>query len=111
MLWHCVGTIADHHLYVQEATDIEFERIAQHFDKLTNAGVPVYHVVGNHCLCVPRERLVQRLSIPSPSCYYAVSLPGGWRLVVLDTTEMIGERNTYGQVCTVLHIGFGTESL
>lgn len=49
--------------------------------------VPVHHVVGNHCLAVPREALLARLGIPAPG-YYTVPLPHAWRLVVLDTTEL-----------------------
>ena len=46
------------------------------------------HVIGNHCLTVPRKRLMDELKMPSS--YYSRELPGKWRLIVLDTTEMSG---------------------
>ena len=46
------------------------------------------HVIGNHCLTVPRNRLMDELNMPSS--YYSRELPGKWRLIVLDTTEMSG---------------------
>lgn len=50
--------------------------------------LPAYHVVGNHCLSVPRASLLARLRIPAS--YYSALLAPGWRLMVLDTTEMSG---------------------
>ena len=50
--------------------------------------LPAHHVVGNHCLSVPRVTLLARLRIPGS--YYSVQLAPGWRLVVLDTTELSG---------------------
>lgn len=40
-----------------------------HLD-LQGGDVPALHVVGNHCLSVPREVLVKRLGIPE-TCYYS----------------------------------------
>lgn len=80
--------------------------------------VPVYHVLGNHCLDVPKSHVTERLrfppsalpdeddeeggergkegkgnaaaaAAPPPACY-SVPLRRGWRLVALDTTEMSG---------------------
>ena len=56
---------------------------------LQGPDLPAYHVLGNHCLSVPRQVVLRRLGIPQ-SCYYSVPLPHSWRLVVLDTTEMSG---------------------
>jgi hypothetical protein len=47
---------------------------------------PVYHTLGNHCFSMPRDQLLAGLKLPSS--YYSVSLGCGWRLIVLDTTEM-----------------------
>lgn len=54
-------------------------------------------MVGNHCLRVPREHLQQRLSIPHP-CYYTADICQGWKLVIIDTTEM-SEHSQYAEVC------------
>jgi manganese-dependent ADP-ribose/CDP-alcohol diphosphatase len=68
----------------------ELDLIADIFHKgLGPAGIPAIHVVGNHCLSAGRAKLLQTLEVPSPG-YYAVPLPSGWRLLVLDTTEMSG---------------------
>ena len=53
--------------------------------------MPVHHAIGNHCLSVKRQHLRQRLGIPES--YYSVLLVPGWRLIVLDTTEMSGHSN------------------
>jgi hypothetical protein len=50
--------------------------------------MPPLHVIGNHCLSAGRTALVSRLQLPAS--YYSLPLPGSWRLVVLDTTEMSG---------------------
>lgn len=47
-----------------------------------------YHVLGNHCLRIPRDRLIPALRMPAS--YYSKQLPQKWRLIVLDTTEMSG---------------------
>jgi hypothetical protein len=59
--------------------------------------LPVVHVLGNHCLAVPRAELLARLRMPRTAAggggYYSLALPGSgasWQLVVLDTTEMSG---------------------
>lgn len=49
-------------------------------------GVPVYHCLGNHDLNLPRQEVVEALRSPAP--YFSASLPRGWRLVVLDTTDL-----------------------
>mmetsp|Transcript_33367 Transcript_33367/g.94533 ORF Transcript_33367/g.94533 Transcript_33367/m.94533 type:complete len:333 (+) Transcript_33367:105-1103(+) len=70
-----------------EVTQQDFESVAAVFD--TVGPLPVYHVLGNHCLACPREMVVARLgSLSSNGCYYSRGLGHGWRLLVLDTTEM-----------------------
>ena len=68
---------------------------------------PVHHAIGNHCLSVDRQLLLKRLKLPGS--FYAVHLPHGWRLIVLDTTEMSGHSNlppvssVPGPECKSLH--------
>ena len=50
--------------------------------------LPVHNTFGNHCLSLPREYMLKRLGMPAS--FYAVDLAPGWRLLVLDTTEMSG---------------------
>lgn len=50
-------------------------------------GFPVHHCIGNHCLAVPRAVLMQRLRIEG-GCYRAIHVGPGWRLLILDTTEV-----------------------
>ena len=50
--------------------------------------VGLYHVIGNHCLRIPRDRLIYEMRMPGS--YYSKQLPHQWRLIVLDTTEMSG---------------------
>ena len=52
------------------------------------AGVPIHHTFGNHCLSLPRAMMLRRLGMPAS--FYAADLAPGWRLLVLDTTEMSG---------------------
>ena len=54
--------------------------------------LPTHHLLGNHCLDVPKAHIMTRLRIPAtpPTAYYTAPLAPGWRLVVLDTTEMSG---------------------
>lgn len=85
---HLGDTINGNELAGQAACDAEFELVAAIFDEQLGEEVPAVHVIGNHCLSVPRATLLQRLRIPG--CYYSRSLGAGWRLVVLDTTELSG---------------------
>ena len=39
----------------------------------------MHHAIGNHCLSVPRRRLLELLAMPA--AYYAVDLHDRWRLV------------------------------
>jgi 3',5'-cyclic AMP phosphodiesterase CpdA len=49
-------------------------------------GVPVYHCLGNHDLNLPREEVLETLR--SPAAYFTTPLTRGWRLVILDTTDI-----------------------
>lgn len=72
----------------------DLETVAAILDRLP-AGLPVYHVLGNHCLDLPRADVLARLRFPAgadgrASSYYSARLAPGWRLVALDTTELSG---------------------
>lgn len=47
----------------------------------------MHHCVGNHCLSVSRSVLTQRLRIEG-RCYRTICVAPGWRLIILDTTEV-----------------------
>lgn len=53
---------------------------------LKELGTDVLHVVGNHCLEVPRAQLEQRLGLAESSSYSRSV--AGWRLIVLDTLRV-----------------------
>jgi len=46
---------------------------------------PMYHVIGNHCLSMPRSELLKRLHLDRG--YYDFAR-GGWRFIVLDTMDV-----------------------
>ncbi|KAI8469407.1 MAG: Metallo-dependent phosphatase-like protein [Monoraphidium minutum] len=53
------------------------------------AGVRVVHTLGNHDLAVPRAELAVALGLPAGrGGYHSARLAEGWRVVVLDTTEI-----------------------
>jgi hypothetical protein len=52
---------------------------------LTQLNVPVRHVVGNHCLEIPRPKLQRHLGLETT--WYAFQRPG-WRMVVLDAMDV-----------------------
>jgi hypothetical protein len=49
-----------------------------------------HHVIGNHCLKLPRDYLQARLEIESNKTYYDFTIPevSGWRFIVLDGTDI-----------------------
>jgi len=61
-------------------TDLE-----QVLTRMESIGVPLVHVVGNHCLEVPRAKLLPRLGLESGRQSFARD---GWRFIVLDTLEL-----------------------
>ncbi len=64
------------------ASRIDLERV---LTRLESIGVPLVHVVGNHCLNVPRVELLPRLGLESGRQSFARD---GWRFLVLDTLEV-----------------------
>jgi hypothetical protein len=63
-------------------TSKDFSSVLRAFGRLRH---PALHVIGNHCHDVGRERLLRELRMES---YYEHSLAPGWRLFVLDTTDV-----------------------
>lgn len=55
---------------------------------LQTSAVDLYHVLGNHCLAIPRDRMLKDLHMPYS--YYSKQLPCAWKLIALDTTELSG---------------------
>ncbi len=71
-----------------EKTLSDLDTVFEAFKKLT---MPVYHVIGNHCMNAGKDALVQKLGLES--FYYDFTVPAakGWRFIVLD-----GNDNGYG---------------
>jgi manganese-dependent ADP-ribose/CDP-alcohol diphosphatase len=81
----------------------DLETPAAILDRLGAAGIPTYHVLGNHCLDMPQATVLARLGFPAKdgstpseddsaprSSFYSTLLAPGWRLIALDTTELSG---------------------
>ena len=63
-------------------TDLtDLENVLSRFESI---GVPLRHVIGNHCLDVSRDDLEQRLAIEP---FYTFDA-GDWRVIVLDTFQV-----------------------
>ena len=82
----CVVSLGD---IVDGGDDIDSTRRARdgmlsEFNRLECAS---HHVIGNHCLkYAPRAELLEALGLER--AYYTVDLAPGWRLIVLDTTDL-----------------------
>eukprot|EP00887_Chlorella_sp_A99_P005563 scaffold1.g5563.t1 len=83
-----LGDLVNGNSAAPERNGEELELIAGILDDLAPA--PAYHVLGNHCLSVPRAAALERLGYPGGASYYSALLAPGWRLLALDTTEMSG---------------------
>lgn len=70
-----------------EESDLQdLESVLTHFRRLSCSG-GACHVVGNHCLKnIPRSKLLACLGLER--AYFARPLCTGWRLIVLDTTDL-----------------------
>ncbi len=64
-----------------EATATDLDTVLQHCSQLN---MPLYHVIGNHCLTADREGLQQKLGLESSYYDFAVPEAAGWRFIVLD---------------------------
>lgn len=60
----------------------DLERV---LERLEGLNLPLMHVVGNHCLSVPRDQLQERLGLPRS--WYDFGRDG-WRFVVLDSMDL-----------------------
>ena len=69
----------------QEKTQADLDVVRAELDRLAAAGVPLRHVIGNHCVLLDRPSLYASLGITAP--YYSVREPG-WRFVVLDGVDV-----------------------
>ena len=81
-----LGDIVDGNETV-EKTKQDFDDVLEAFEEFGRRGMQVYHVLGNHCFRVPRDHLLERLGLQEHP-YYAMQLHEGWRLIVLDTTDL-----------------------
>ena len=66
----------------------------------------MYHCLGNHDCNLPREEVCQTLGNPKNAAYFSVKLPRGWRLLVLDTTEVNPRYETPGSDAQVAGAAF-----
>ncbi|KAF5831132.1 Metallo-dependent phosphatase-like protein [Dunaliella salina] len=78
-----VGDIIEGHKPQSAADQADLDVITTIFSK---ARCPVAHTLGNHDVCLEREHL--RRCLGMPACYYACPLHPGWKLLVLDTTDL-----------------------
>ncbi|GAQ84663.1 manganese-dependent ADP-ribose/CDP-alcohol diphosphatase [Klebsormidium nitens] len=77
-----LGDIIDGNV-TPEKTEEDFKVVLGVLDKLQ---IPAHHLLGNHCLSLPRERLLKDLKMPAR--YSQHKLPHKWRLVILDTMDV-----------------------
>jgi manganese-dependent ADP-ribose/CDP-alcohol diphosphatase len=89
-----LGDIINGNRPTEEENLKDFDLISTCFEEELGppTNINTFHVLGNHCLGVPRQVLSSRLHI-QPPYYYSTPIAPGWRLIVLDTTEMSGHSN------------------
>ena len=79
------GPVPEH---MAERNRADLERMARVLREGAGS-IPVHHCLGNHDLNVPRDECLLALGGPDHRPpYYSVKLPRGWRLIVLDTTDV-----------------------
>lgn len=88
------------HLADKSRADLEVMRAV--IRRGVAAATPVYHCVGNHDCNLPREEVCASLGNPDCAAYFGVKLPRGWRLLVLDTTEVNPRYETPGSEAQAL---------
>lgn len=81
-----LGDIIDGNV-TAEKTQQDFDDVLEAFEEFDRQGIQVCHVLGNHCFRVRRDLLLERLGLEQQP-YYAMQLHEGWRLIVLDTTDL-----------------------
>jgi hypothetical protein len=62
-----------------EVNEILFLKQFCEFFCLVQLELPTYHLLGNHCLTLPREQMLQNLQMPDR--FYHAELHPGWALV------------------------------
>ncbi|KAG6543161.1 hypothetical protein Mapa_015410 [Marchantia paleacea] len=77
-----LGDIIDGNVTVQQ-TESDFDEVLTRLAKLE---LKVYHLLGNHCLRLPRETLLEKLGMPA--LYYQKQIHPGWTLIVLDSMDL-----------------------
>jgi hypothetical protein len=56
--------------------------------KALDDSIDLFHVVGNHCLQLPRPYLHAKLSLPDVERAYFSFVRAGYRFIILDTLEI-----------------------
>lgn len=80
--WIVTGDIIDGN-DTDESTKKDLEHVLEVFAKNNHRH---YHVVGNHCLRVPRDYLMRELKMQET--YYDFVIKDKWRFIVLDGTDI-----------------------
>lgn len=76
-----LGDVIEGHDEVERSVT-DLERVLATF---SSSGLRVEHVVGNHCLRVPRAWLLRRLGLTAARRSFSLD---GWRVLVLDSMEL-----------------------
>ena len=84
-----LGDIVDGNETAAE-TKADFAAVLSILKHLT---VPVLNTLGNHCLDVQYEHLLERTNMNTTGTYYSYQLSSQWRLLVLDTVEVSVQRD------------------
>eukprot|EP00871_Galdieria_phlegrea_P001373 jgi/Galph1/2236/GphlegSOOS_G902.1 len=81
-LFH-LGDLIDGSIEGEEQTKLEYYKVVNTFRQ---ARVPVYHVIGNHCLEIDRDELLDMF--PKESFYYYLEPNSEWCFIILDCLEV-----------------------
>ncbi|KAL2650474.1 hypothetical protein R1flu_018602 [Riccia fluitans] len=77
-----LGDIIDGNI-TAEQTETEFNEV---LIRLATLELKAYHLLGNHCVKLPREFLMEKLNMPA--LYYQHEISPKWSLVVLDSMDL-----------------------
>jgi UDP-2,3-diacylglucosamine pyrophosphatase LpxH len=79
-----LGDVIDGHSGDQDGSVADLKAV---MNKLNRLSMPVYHVVGNHCLSAGQDVLKEKLQLHR--FYYTFTRPGleNWRFIVLDGND------------------------
>lgn len=84
-----LGDIVDGNETAAE-TKSDFAAVLSTLKPLT---MPILNTLGNHCLDVEYEHLVEKSNMNTTGTYYSYDLSSRWRLLVLDTVEVSVQRD------------------